>query len=116
MDLDHKITLSIVAFALLAVALGLPGLRRIFRRAVTVESSQPFGRVVKRLGISPETADCSERQLAIAASRCGTCEVESECRSWLAASETTKAPPTFCPNKALLCELQSVPRDDATRI
>lgn len=107
METWPKIALILVGLALLALALALPSLRRIFRLAVTVESSLPFGKMIKRLGVSPEAAEGRENELAVAASRCGSCKREEECGRWLA-SPGRPSSPAFCPNKAFLGELQQV--------
>lgn len=102
-----KIALVLVGITLLALALAVPSLRRIFRRAITVESSLPFGKMMQRLGVSPDAAEGSENELAVAASRCGSCKSEEECRKWLA-SPGRAGSPAFCPNKVFLSELQQV--------
>lgn len=102
-----NIILIVVGIALLALALALPSLRRIFRHAITVESSLPFGKMMKRAGVSPDDADGSEHELAVAASRCGSCKSEEECRTWLA-SPGRPGLPKFCPNERFLTGLQQV--------
>lgn len=107
MDVWTRIALALLGTGLLALALALPILRRSFRRAVTVESPFPFGEMVKRAGIGPDGADGSERELAVAASRCASCKSREACNEWLEAPGRSGWP-EFCPNKPLLRELQQV--------
>ena len=102
-----KIALVLVGIALLALAFGIPSLLRTFRRAITTESPLPFGKMMKRLGVSPDDALGSEHELAVAASRCGSCKSEEECRKWLASSARPGSP-DFCPNRVFLAELKQV--------
>lgn len=98
---------TVLGLLLFAIALSVPALLRVFRRVITVEAPSPIGRMMKRWGLSPESAAGREYDLAMAASRCGSCKSTDRCRAWLAAGGREGAE-AFCPNAPFLRELKKL--------
>lgn len=64
-------------------------------------------RMMERLGIDAAGGVVDQYSLAFccAARACEGCGDVDACRAWLAAGETPRGAPAFCPNKDLLFEL-----------
>ncbi len=104
-----EIVLGIAAALMILVAVSIPYLLQTFRRAITVESPLPIGKMMQRVGVSPDDAKHHEYALAVAASRCGSCKSTDECSKWLAA-EGVGGPAAFCPNAHFLNDLRPIRR------
>lgn len=107
MNTLSELGVAVLGLSLFAIALSVPALLRAFRRVITVESPSPLGRIMKRWGLSPESAAGREYELAMAASRCGSCKSIDRCRAWLAAGGREGAE-AFCPNAPFFRELKKL--------
>ncbi len=105
MDTLSELGVTVLGLSLIAMALGVPSLLRLFRHVITVESPSPIGKMMGRCGLSPESAAGREYELTIAASRCGSCKSVDKCREWLAAGSLEGAE-AFCPNSPFLSEFK----------
>ena len=104
MESTTMVVVILMGAALVAAVLLRQVLMRSFRRIVTVESPQPFGRMMTQCGLSPDDAAGREYDLVVAVTRCANCKSVEECHTLLEVGRG-RAAKDFCRNAPFLGEL-----------